>query len=140
MNKKSLFLYVSLLCFVIVFLFVLLWLMGFRLGKVETNSMSPAINIGDLVVYRLGVPLKVGDIAAFDREGIVVIHRVVQKFNWGVMVKGDNASSTEIVKNGQILGCVLYCGDNFKILLWILGLIIVLATVLLPLHSNLTKK
>ena len=107
MNKKSLFLYVSLLCFVIVFLFVLLWLMGFRLGKVETNSMSPAINIGDLVVYRLGVPLKVGDIAAFDREGIVVIHRVVQKFNWGVMVKGDNASGTEIVKNEQILGCVL---------------------------------
>ena len=140
MNKKSLFFYVSLLCFVIVFLFVLLWSMGFRLGKVETNSMSPAINIGDLVVYRLGVPLKVGGIAAFDREGIVVIHRVVQKFNWGVMVKGDNASGTEIVKNEQILGCVLYCGDNFKILLWILGLTIVLAAVLLPLLSNLTKK
>ena len=84
-----------------------------RLVVVDGDSMRPTLEPGDrLVVLRL--PPRVGDLVALQREGRVLVKRVVALDGDQLVVHGDNAAaSTDSrtfgpVAPSAVLGRVVY--------------------------------
>ena len=90
--------------------------MGVRFMTVVSGSMRPAIDVGDLVVVapvnRYNV--SVGEVIAFVRGGITILHRVVGitrvRGQLAYVTKGDanNAPDREPVLPQQIVGRLVY--------------------------------
>lgn len=68
-----------------------LWLSpNYDIGTVESGSMSPAINAGDLVITaRPQREIKAGMIVTYNQDDKVIIHRVVSIENGQLRTKGD---------------------------------------------------
>lgn len=95
---------------------VMVWastgLLGLRVTTVLSGSMSPSLQVGDLVMVR-EVPassVRPGDVILFGREGVPVLHRVVEvrqeSRGWSFLTKGDANSSPDStpVSSSQLLG------------------------------------
>lgn len=68
------------------------WAHGYRMYAVQTGSMAPSINPGDLVVDRpASGHYRVGQVVTFrpGRSNAVVTHRVVELGAQGLRTKGD---------------------------------------------------
>ena len=69
---------------------------GYKSYQISTNSMSPSINIGDVIVVKnVEVEqINIGDIITFQKNGEKITHRVsdIQKTEEGIsyITKGDN--------------------------------------------------
>ena len=83
---------------------------------VATGSMEPSIHIGDAVIVCQTDPLslQVGDIIQYERNGMYVIHRIVEKTETemgesGFITQGDsnNAPDEGIVSPDEVRGKVL---------------------------------
>ncbi|MEM2866803.1 MAG: signal peptidase I [Candidatus Hadarchaeales archaeon] len=100
----------SVLCVLMVW--VSTGLLGLRVTTVLSGSMSPSLEVGDVVVVREVSPSSVGpgDVIQFGREGEAVIHRVVEVRqeggNWFFITKGDANSSPDPtpVSSSQLMG------------------------------------
>jgi signal peptidase len=63
--------------------------------------MEPTLNIGNIVITKISTyeDIKKGDIVTYshnlDGKDIVVIHRVVEILNEGVITKGDNRQDND---------------------------------------------
>lgn len=78
-----------------------LWLSHYyRLAVVSGRSMEPALSQGDLVVVKMGVMPKRGDIAVIDSE--VLHNRIIKRV---IAVAGDTVmvSDEELWINGRVL-------------------------------------
>lgn len=88
-----------------VLLIFILFRFVFILGYVPTESMEPTINKESMVFgIRIYGELDVGDIVIFDKDGELMVKRIVAK-------GGDTITVDEIVYNVPD-GCYFMLGDN----------------------------
>ena len=78
-------------------------------GLVQTQSMEPALNENDLIVYSKQPEYKTGDIVCFMQNARLTAHRIIAVNEDSIVTKGDNSAQNdgEIARN-QILGAVVY--------------------------------
>lgn len=86
---------------------------GWRHGVlyVEGDSMQPALDAGDVIVYRrYGPAAHVGDLVVFEHRGGLVVHRVAAVLRDGrLRTRGDanGALDGEPVEAGAVRGTVM---------------------------------
>lgn len=71
---------------------VAVWASGYYGAIVGSGSMSPALQVGDVVVVRRGARARAGDIVVYDKPGWrrAVVHRAVAELPDGRLVtRGD---------------------------------------------------
>jgi signal peptidase len=82
---------------------------------IGSGSMSDTINKGDAIIYKKfdeKTDLEAGDIVVFNRDSMIVIHRIIKKYTiYGEEVyqtKGDANKSADnwVVKKKDIVGTV----------------------------------
>lgn len=103
------------------FLFSQIKLPGnYKILLVQSGSMSPAINTGDLVVIKPKFKYQKGDIVTFlSKDKINITHRVVDTQDNAIYTKGDanQTNDRESINKNQILGKVLYTIPRFGYLI-----------------------
>lgn len=128
----------------ILIVFLTLLIAGFQFFYVLTDSMSPTVNRGEMVIVNTNVDkqnLKVGDIVSFNSGAVVVTHRIVEVCydeNNVVYYKqapdityrkmlGEDISQTaqdpQILASDSIIGRVVTIGNN-PIKLYVLASIV----------------
>ena len=79
-------------------------ILGYKAYIVDTNSMEPTINVGDIVIVKKVKEdkLKQGDVITFTEEGEVITHRItkVEREENGTqyVTKGDNNNTEDTFK------------------------------------------
>lgn len=82
---------------------------GYGQAVVKSGSMSPAFEVGDLLIYQAAETYEKGDMIAFrDRENDLVTHRIVGFGEDYVITKGDaNPVEDEPVSFEDVYGKVI---------------------------------
>ena len=84
---------------------------GVGAAVVVSGSMSPTINVNDMIIIQKQNEYVVGDIVTFkNKDNIVVTHRIVRVENGDFVTKGDyfeNDEDTDLLKFEQIYGKVI---------------------------------
>ncbi len=92
---------------------------GINLYIVRSGSMEPEISTGSLCMINMNYPyekIQCGDIIAFESGNMLVLHRVIQVTDEGLITKGDNnqvddgMTTTEVNYVGKNLGAIPYLG------------------------------
>jgi signal peptidase len=89
---------------------------NYKILLVQSGSMSPAINTGDLVIVKPSSKYKKGDIVTFLSKGkITTTHRIADIQNNQIITKGDanQVNDQGFIEKEQILGKVFYNLPNF---------------------------
>lgn len=75
--------------------------------SVVSGSMEPNLHVGDLMIVSKA-DYKVGDIAIYMRDGMTIIHRIIEIRSEGFVFKGDNnpRPDPEVVPRERVLGKV----------------------------------
>lgn len=92
------------------------YLCGFKTAVIVSESMEPEIKVGDMVLikYTSYDNVEIGDIIAYEHElngkNIIIVHRIQEKTNEGIITKGDNNTSVDnwIVTDKDLVGKVLF--------------------------------
>lgn len=85
----------------------------FNLGilKVNSGSMFPELDIGEIIIILEKNTYRSGDIITFyTKDGNLLTHRIISNDNYGFITKGDfnNIQDEEIVKKQNIQGKVIF--------------------------------
>ena len=85
------------------------YLFGYAQLTVLSGSMEPAFSAGDIVVIHKETEYAVGDIIAFQDEGVLTTHRIQENSPEGFITKGDfnNVPDMRVVPTGQVAGKVV---------------------------------
>ncbi|MFB1082222.1 signal peptidase I [Jeotgalibacillus sp. JSM ZJ347] len=88
--------------------------MGYQFKNVLSGSMEPTFRTGSVIQIKLtekeGTEYEPGDIITFQRDGILITHRIIEKIIHGDAVtyrtKGDNNDGPDIdaIPAGAVLG------------------------------------
>ena len=92
--------------------------MGMQEYNVISGSMEPEITIGSVVYVREAAfeDLNVGDIIAFENEGVVITHRILLIDGNTITVKGDkNNTIDKPIDRSQVIGKVIKIIPKFGI-------------------------
>lgn len=85
---------------------------GFKPYSIVSGSMSPSINVGDIVYIRKidFDDIHKGDVITYTIEDTAITHRVVKVYDDYLITKGDNNSSndTHVVHEGNVVGKVYF--------------------------------
>lgn len=83
---------------------------GYGQAVVISGSMSPAFEVGDLLIYQSAKEYKIGDMVAFrDEENDLVTHRIVEMNEDYLITKGDaNPVTDEPIEYSDIYGKVIF--------------------------------
>lgn len=79
-------------------------ILGYKAYIVDTNSMEPTINVGDIVIVKKVKEdkLKQGDVITFTEEGEVITHRITkvetEENGTQYVTKGDNNNTEDTFK------------------------------------------
>ena len=90
--------------------------LNYKILLVQSGSMSPTINTGDLVIVKAGNKYKKGDVVTFiSNKRFNVTHRIVDVKNNQFYTKGDANKNpdSETIKLNQILGKVSFVIPSF---------------------------
>lgn len=83
-------------------------LLGYTFFEVATGSMSPTINVGDVVIVKITKEVNKNDIIVFKEENNFITHRLIQKEEGKIITKGDaNNSEDKSITEDSILGKVI---------------------------------
>lgn len=106
---------------------------NYKIYLVQSGSMSPVINTGDLVVVKPNLKYKKGDIITFSsKNNFNITHRIVEIKNNKVETKGDanQVTDQDLTDIDKILGKVFYIIPYFGYLIMFIktipGLIILI--------------
>ena len=89
-------------------------LFGYSAFEVITGSMSPTIEIGDVVIVKIKNTFKENDIIVYKQEGSFITHRVIKIDGDEINTKGDaNNSEDKAINFNQVLGQVVYVVPKF---------------------------
>lgn len=131
-------------CLFIIFIIIIILsfktsLFGFRIYRIVSGSMSPTININDIVIIKSQDNYKIGDIVTYKIDNEFITHRIILVEDNYVITKGDaNNVCDDKIDKKNIIGKVVYQSRIFKflyykpyifILVFIVGLVI---TILIP--------
>ena len=88
-------------------------LFGYSIFKVQTGSMSGAIEQNDIIVVKIGnEDIEPQDIITYVENNYFITHRVLTVENDIIITKGDaNNSEDKPINRGQVLGEVVYVID-----------------------------
>lgn len=91
-------------------------LIGIEYKEILSGSMSPVINVGDIVFIKdvSMDDIEINDVIAYDLGESVIVHRVVERTEDGLITKGDAVSQKDanVVKEENINGKVLFHLSN----------------------------
>ena len=109
---------------------------GYSLFEVESGSMSPTINVKDMVVVKETNKIKKNDIITYNIDGSFVTHRVVEVQKTKIIAKGDfNNYEDKTIPRDSVIGKVVKIFPKFgvwkKIMLSPIVLIAIFFTMLL---------
>ena len=118
---------------------------NYYFGLVQTQSMEPALNKNDLIIYSQQQEYKTGDIVCFIQNSRLTAHRIVAVNGENIVTKGDNSTQNDVaVTSNQILGEVVYksafLGNILAFFQHFSGIFIILALFLLILYIFKFKK
>jgi signal peptidase len=123
---------------------------GYDLYLVRSESMTPTINMGDLIITGPAKTIEQGDIITYDLGGELVTHRVYSTDETGIKTKGDavedpdswTVQSTDVV--GSFLFKIPYVGfiTNFirSKIGWFVMIIVPAAVLVLWLAKDIVKE
>ena len=82
-------------------------LFGYSLFEIQTGSMHGSIEVGDWILVKNDLDVKVGDVITFKQEGNFITHRVVEAYQDSFITKGDaNSAKDKPIDRSQIVGKV----------------------------------
>ena len=83
-------------------------LFGYTFFEVATGSMSPTINVGDVVIVHLTKEVSENDIIVYKEGENFITHRLIKKEEGKIITKGDaNNSEDRAIQEADILGKVV---------------------------------
>lgn len=126
---------------------------GISVSYVPTNSMEPEIMPGDYVIYKSAGydDVKEGDIIVYfnNVENKYIIHRIVEKNDTFMLVKGDNnigIDNFKVTKDnlvGKYIGKAgilkIFAGGINQVVVYIILFILVLVFIILQVASIIVK-
>ena len=82
---------------------------GFKILYVQTGSMSPTVEPGDIIIIKSSKRYNIGEIITYEEEGQLITHRIIEELENGYYTKGDanNAKDDIVVQENQIKGKVI---------------------------------
>ncbi len=84
-------------------------LFGYTAFSVVTGSMSPTLEIGDVIIVKIDKDVKKDDIITFYKDDNFITHRVVEKKGKEIITRGDsNNSSDSPITKDMIVGKVVH--------------------------------
>lgn len=91
-------------------------ILGYSIFSTETGSMSPTIEKGDIVIVKIGEPIKEQDIVTYKKENAIITHRIIKIDEETIITKGDNNNTQdEEITQENIIGKVVYIINNVEI-------------------------
>lgn len=83
---------------------------GYDLYLVRSESMTPTINMGDLIITGPANTIAEGDIITYDLGGELVTHRVYSTGETGIKTKGDAVEDPDpwTVQSADVVGSYLF--------------------------------
>lgn len=126
-------------------------ILGFKAYVITTESMSPNVNKGDIIIIKDNATLKVGDIITFKRNltGETITHRISRITEEGYITKGDSNEEEDpsIVTKDEVQGKMIlkinglgrYI-ENLKKIRYIFIIIIIFITFILHKKRMSRKK
>lgn len=81
---------------------------GYTFFEVATGSMSPTIEIGDVVIVKLTKQVNVNDIIVYQDGNDFITHRLIEKNGDELIAKGEaNNSEDKPIKADMVIGQVI---------------------------------
>lgn len=89
---------------------------GYSIFSTATGSMSPTIEIGDIVLVKVGQEAKEEDIITYKKDNEFITHRVIKIDGESIIAKGDNNNTQdEAINKDAIIGKVVYIINNVEV-------------------------
>ena len=89
---------------------------GYSIFSTETASMSPTIEIGDIVFVKIGEDVQEKDIITYKNDNSFITHRIIKIDGESIIAKGDNNNTQDKpIKKDAILGKVVFTINNVEI-------------------------
>ena len=97
-----------------VFSFFNISFLGYRTFYVATGSMSPSLEVNDLILIKKTNKLNVGDVITYEDGNSYVTHRIVLIEDNDIITKGDsNNTNDKPISKDKVVGKMVY---KFKLL------------------------
>lgn len=91
-------------------------LFGYSVFSTATASMSPTMEIGDIVVVKIGENTKEKDIITYKKDNAFITHRIIQIDGESIIAKGDNNNTQdEAITQDDIVGKVVFIINNVEV-------------------------
>lgn len=82
---------------------------GYSILSTETGSMSPTIEVGDIIIIKIGDEIKENDIITYEQDDVLITHRIQEIDGDAIITKGDyNNIQDEPIQKEQVVGKVVY--------------------------------
>ena len=83
---------------------------GYGFGTVMSESMLPKYKVGSTVIIDYNSRPEVGEVGLYERDNMIIVHRLVSIENDGYHFKGDNNKVEDklSVKEENVIGKVIY--------------------------------
>ena len=89
---------------------------GYSMFSTATGSMSPTIEIGDIVIVKIGEDVKEKDIITYKNDNSFITHRIIKIDGESIIAKGDNNNTQDKpIKKDAILGKVVFTINNVEV-------------------------
>lgn len=89
---------------------------GYSIFSTETGSMSPTMEIGDVVIVKIGEQVQEKDIITYKKDNLFITHRIVKIEGNSIIAKGDNNNTQdEEITQDAVVGKVVFIINNVEI-------------------------
>lgn len=89
---------------------------GYSIFSTETASMSPTMQIGDIVIVKIGEEAKEEDIITYKKDNALITHRIIEINGDSIIAKGDNNNTQdEEITKDAIVGKVVFIINNVEV-------------------------
>ena len=89
---------------------------GYSIFSTETASMAPTIQIGDIVIVKIGKNVQEEDIITYKDDNSFITHRIIKMDEKSIIAKGDNNNSQDKpITKDAVLGKVVFVFNNVEV-------------------------
>ena len=89
---------------------------GYSMFTTATGSMSPTMEIGDIVIIKIGENAKEKDIITYKKDDAIITHRIIKIDGESIIAKGDNNNTQdESITKDAIIGKVVFIINNVSV-------------------------
>lgn len=89
---------------------------GYSIFSTATGSMSPTMEIGDIVFVKIGDDVREKDIITYKKDDSFITHRIIKIDGESIIAKGDNNNTQdEVITKDAIVGKVVFIINNVEV-------------------------